>query len=99
MNERLMDPRLRLLNGLREAHERSGLSYREVAQICDIDHSYVGRILNGARTPARDILINLLAFTDGLSRLETDELVILVGYPPLWRSARLENREHNPLSS
>jgi len=32
MNERLMDPRLRLLNGLREAHEPSGLSYREVAQ-------------------------------------------------------------------
>lgn len=31
MNERLMDPRFRFLDGLREAHERSGLSYREVA--------------------------------------------------------------------
>ncbi|MCJ7568116.1 MAG: helix-turn-helix domain-containing protein [Anaerolineales bacterium] len=94
-----MDPRFRLLNGLREAHECSGLSYREVAQICDIDHSYVGRILNGARTPARDVLINLLAFAYGLSRLETDELLILVGYPPLGRSARREHREHSSISS
>jgi transcriptional regulator with XRE-family HTH domain len=99
MNERLMDPRLRLLNGLREAHERSGLSYREVAQICDIDHSYMGRILNGARTLARDVLMNLLAFAYGLSRLETDELLILVGYSPLGRSARREHREHSALSS
>ncbi len=99
MNERLMDPRLRLLKGLREAHERSSLSYREVAQICDIDHSHVGRILIGARTPARDIMINLLAFAYGLSRLETDELLILVGYPPLGRSARREHRELNTLSS
>lgn len=91
MNERLMDPRFRFLDGLREAHDRSGLSYREVGQICDIDHSYVGRILNGARIPARDVLINLLVFAYGLSRLETDELLILVGYPPLGRSAR---REH-----
>jgi transcriptional regulator with XRE-family HTH domain len=94
MNEHLMDPRYRFLDGLREAHERSGLSYREVAQICDIDHSYVGRILNGARIPARDVLINLLVFAYGLSRLETDELLILVGYPPLGRSARRLNLEH-----
>jgi transcriptional regulator with XRE-family HTH domain len=91
MNERLKNPRFRFLDRLREAHERSGLSYREVAQICDIDHSYVGRILNGARIPARDVLINLMVFAYGLNRLETDELLILVGYPPLGRSAR---REH-----
>jgi|GEM_PF-6366929 len=91
MNERLMDPRFRFLDELREAHERSGLSYREVARICDIDHSYVGRILHGTRIPARDVLINLLVFAYGFSRLETDELLILVGYPPLGRSAR---REH-----
>lgn len=85
-----MDPRFRFLNGLRDAHERSGLSYREVAQICDMDHSYVGRILNGARLPTRDVLINLMVFAYNLSRLETDELLILVGYPPLGRSARRE---------
>lgn len=91
MNERLRYLRFRFLDELREAHARSGLSYREVAQICDIDHSYVGRILNGARIPARDVLINLLVFAYGLSRLETDEMLILVGHPPLGRSAR---REH-----
>jgi len=90
MNETRADPRIRFLNDLREAHDRSGLSYREVGQICDIDHSYVGRILNGARIPARDVLINLLVFAYGLSRLETDELLVLVGYPPLGRSARRE---------
>ena len=31
MNERLMDPRFRFLDWLREAHARSSLSYREVA--------------------------------------------------------------------
>lgn len=90
MNERRADPRLQFLYELRDAHDRSGLSYREVARICDIDHSYVGRILNGARIPARDVLINLLVFAYGLNRLETDELLILVGYPPLGRSARRE---------
>lgn len=83
-----MNPQFRFLTRLREAHERSGLSYREVAQICDFDHSYVGRILNGARLPTRDVLINLMVFAYNLSRLETDELLILVGYPPLGRSAR-----------
>jgi transcriptional regulator with XRE-family HTH domain len=90
MNETSADPRTRFLTDLREAHDRSGLSYRDVGQICDIDHSYVGRILNGARIPARDVLINLLVFAYGLSRLETDESLILVGYPPLGRSARRE---------
>ena len=86
-----MDHRFIYLYELREAHERSGLTYREIAQICDIDHSYVGRILNGLRIPARDVLISLLVFAYGLSRLETDELLILSGYPPLGRSSR---REH-----
>jgi transcriptional regulator with XRE-family HTH domain len=90
MSEAQAGPRFRFFDELRQAHERSGLSYREVALICDIDHSYVGRILKGVRLPARDVLIALLGFAYGLSRLETDELLILAGYPPLGRSARRE---------
>jgi transcriptional regulator with XRE-family HTH domain len=98
MNSTRIEPRIRFLSNLREAHERSGLSYREVGVICDIDHSYVGRILNGARVPARDILINMLVFAYGLSRLETDELLVLVGYPPLGRSIRREPKSWMPES-
>lgn len=96
MNGASIDTRYRFLNHLREAHERSGLSYREVGTICDIDHSYVGRILKGVRIPARDVLINLLVFAYGLNRLETDELLVLVGYPPLGRSARREKLVTRP---
>ena len=98
MNSTRIEPRIRFLKDLREAHERSGLSYREVGAICDIDHSYVGRILNGTRIPARDVLINLLVFAYGLSRLETDELLVQVGYPPLGRSARREISGWSPES-
>ena len=77
---------------LTEAHERSGLSYREVAQACDLDPSYVHYILKGARRPHRDVLI-ALGFAYRLERWEMDEILLLAGLPPIGRSAIREFRQ------
>lgn len=79
------------LNKLIEVHERSGLSYREVAQECDLDPSYVHYILKGARRPHRDVLI-ALGFAYRLDRWEVDEILLLAGLPPIGRSAVREFR-------
>jgi hypothetical protein len=76
---------------LAEAHERSGLSLREVAQFSDLDPTYVHYILNGARRPPRDVVI-ALGFTYRLERTEVDEILLLAGLPPLGRSALKEYR-------
>jgi transcriptional regulator with XRE-family HTH domain len=77
---------------LREHHDCSGLSLRELATLCDMDHSYVSLILQGKRRPARDLLIALAAFGWGLDQRQTDELLLLAGWPPLGRSALREYR-------
>lgn len=71
---------------LGEAHERSGLSLREVAQASDLDPTYVHYILKGARRPQRDVII-ALGYTYRLERSEVDEILMLAGLPPLGRSA------------
>ncbi len=76
---------------LADAHERSGLSLREVAQFSDLDPTYVHYILNGARRPPRDVII-ALGFTYRLERTEVDEILLLAGLPPLGRSALKEYR-------
>jgi len=78
---------------IHEAHERSGLSLREVASICDLDHSYVSRTLNGERRPQRDVLISLCVFGWRQTQIETDEILLLAGLPPLGRSALREFRQ------
>ena len=78
---------------IQEAHERSGLSLREVASICDLDHSYVSRTLNGDRRPHRDVLISLCVFGWRQRRIETDEILLFAGLPPLGRSALREFRQ------
>lgn len=80
------------LNKITEAHERSGLSYREVAQACDLDPSYVHYILKGARRPHRDVLI-ALGFAYRLDRWEMDEILLLADLPPIGRSAVREYRK------
>jgi hypothetical protein len=77
---------------LTEVHERSGLSYREVALACDLDPSYVHYILKGARRPHRDVLI-ALGFAYRLDRWEMDEILLLADLPPLGRSAIREYRK------
>ena len=74
---------------LNEHHSRSGLSLREVAAACDLDHSYVSYILSGARRPRRDVII-ALGFAYGLELGEVDELLLLSGYPPIGRGSRRE---------
>jgi hypothetical protein len=78
---------------LNEWHTRSGLSLREVAQICDLDPTYVHYILRGARKPRRDVII-ALGFAYRLERIEVDEIPLLVDLPPLGRSAIREYRRH-----
>jgi len=76
---------------LSEAHERSGLSLREVAQVSDLDPTYVHYILKSARHPRRDVII-ALGFAYRLERTEVDEILLLAGLPPLGRSALKEYR-------
>jgi transcriptional regulator with XRE-family HTH domain len=73
------------LSRLREMHECSGLSLRDVAQAADLDPTYVHYILKGARRPRRDVII-ALGFAYSLDREEVDEILLLTGYPPLGRS-------------
>ena len=80
------------LNKLIEVHERSGLSYREIAHACDLDPSYVHYILKGARRPHRDVII-ALGFAYRLERWEVDEILLLAGLPPIGRSAIREYRQ------
>ncbi len=77
---------------LTDAHQRSGLSYREVADACDIDLSYVHYILKGARRPQRDVLI-AMGFAYRLDRWEMDEILLLAGLPPIGRNAIREYRQ------
>jgi transcriptional regulator with XRE-family HTH domain len=76
---------------LSEAHERSGLSLREVAMASDLDPTYVHYILKGTRRPRRDVII-ALGFAYRLERTEVDEILLLAGLPPLGRSALKEYR-------
>ena len=81
--------RSQYLDVLNEHHTRSGLSLREVAAACDLDHSYVSYILSGARRPRRDVII-ALGFAYGLELGDVDEILLLAGYPPLGRGSRRE---------
>ncbi len=69
------------ISRLTEAHERSGMSLREVARECDLDPSYVHYILKGARRPQRDVII-ALGIAYRLQRVELDEILLLAGLPP-----------------
>jgi transcriptional regulator with XRE-family HTH domain len=94
-----MNPSQSWLACLRELHHASGLSYRDIAVRCDLDHSYVALILEGKRRPGRDVLTLLLAFGYCVDRVETDHVLMLAGYPPFGRSARLEYRKSQRLPS
>jgi hypothetical protein len=80
------------LNKLNEAHERSGLSLREVGIACDVDQTYIHYILKGARRPQRDVII-AMGFAYRLERVEMDEILLLAGLPPIGRSALREYRQ------
>ena len=84
--------RTEFLDLINEYHSRSGLSLREVAQSCDLDHTYIHYILIGARRPHRDVII-ALGFAYGLERAEVDEILLLAGYPPIGRGTLREYRQ------
>jgi transcriptional regulator with XRE-family HTH domain len=83
---------------LREIHETTGQSLRELAAMSDLDPSYICLILNGQRNPSRDALVSL-GISWRLRLFDVDELLLLAGYPPLGRSARREYHQtvvHHP---
>ena len=80
-----MDDKDEYLERLIEAHERSGLSLREVVWACDLDLTDIIKILKGACRPRRDVII-ALGYSYLLDRIEMDEILILAGMPPLGRS-------------
>jgi hypothetical protein len=82
--------RAEFLAAINEAHTRSGLSLREIAQVCDLDHTYLHLILQGKRHPHRDVLISLCTFGWHLDPIETDTILMADGHPPLGRSIRRE---------
>lgn len=75
-------------NRIDEAHSKSGLSLRQLSEVCDVDYSYISRILSGQRKPTRDVVITLAVYGWNMDRVETDELLIAGGYQPLGRSTR-----------
>ena len=84
--------RSKYLELLNEYHDRSGLSLREVAQVCELDYTYIHYILTGARRPHRDVIISL-GFAYGMERMEVDEILLLAGYPPIGRGSLREYRQ------
>jgi len=92
-----------LLTRLREIHETTGLSLRELAVMSDLDSSYICLILNGQRNPSRDTLVSL-GISWRLGLFDIDGLLLLAGYPPLGRSAHREYHktvidQHRAISS
>jgi len=60
------------------------MSLRQVAEACDLDFTYIQRILSGSRRPRRDALI-ALGFAYQMELAEVDEILLLAGYPPIGR--------------
>ena len=89
----LSQARSNFLSLVGEAHRDCGKSLRDVAELCDVDHSYVSAILAGKRKPRRDVLICLCAFGWGLDRISVDEVLLSAGYPPLGQSVLKEYRQ------
>ncbi len=82
--------RAEFLAAIKEANTRSGLSLREIAQVCDLDLTYLHLILQGKRHPHRDVLISLCTFGWHLDSIEKDAILMADSHPPLGRSVRRE---------
>lgn len=80
---------LKLIN---EAHEDSGRTLQEVADLCNIDKSYLSRILHGTRKAKRDLMINLSWSGWGLGIEQGDEILKEGGYKTIlnWKKAGWE---------
>ncbi len=76
--------RVIFLDLLNDYHARSGMSLRQVAQACDLDYTYLQRILSGTRRPRRDVII-AMGFAYQMELGEVDEILLMAGYPPIGR--------------
>jgi hypothetical protein len=90
--EQLVNSKL-FLKLLNDYLSSSGLSYREVELLCDVDHSYLALMLKESRNPSRDVISSILAFGYKLDRIDVDKMLILAGHAPLGRSVRRRYRQ------
>jgi hypothetical protein len=80
---------------IKEAHLNSGRTLREVGELCYLNYSYIGRILNGERHPQRDQLI-LICFSGwNLDVYDTDLILKAGNYKTLndWKKAGWSQQE------
>jgi transcriptional regulator with XRE-family HTH domain len=87
--------RERFLQLINSYHVCSGATYREIEEVCEINFSYLSLILKGTRQPSRDVLIRLCHWGWRLNPADTDEVLMLAGFPPLSHRTRREWLEKN----
>lgn len=71
---------------MKRTGDRRGLSYRELADMAGINHSYVGKLLHGQQQPGRDIVEALIKAL--YPYLPPDDTLVAAGYlprTPRWR--------------
>lgn len=66
---------------LKTQREAMGLSQSKLADLADLDHSYVSRLESGARQPTRDAVYSLSTAL-GATETETRALLLAAGYSP-----------------
>jgi transcriptional regulator with XRE-family HTH domain len=64
---------------LRRYRERVELSQSKLAELAELDHSYVSRLESGTRTPSRKV-VEAIAEVLALRPYEQDELLAAAGY-------------------
>lgn len=69
---------------MRETWERSDRSQADIARDAWIDPGYLSKLLSGEKDrPSRDTVIRLAVWGLGLSRYDTDDLLLAAQYAPL----------------
>jgi transcriptional regulator with XRE-family HTH domain len=69
---------------LREKWERIDKSQADIARDAWIDPGYLSKLISGEKAkPSRDTIIRLATFGMGLTRYDTDDLLIAAEYAPL----------------
>jgi hypothetical protein len=80
---------------IKDAHNNSSRTLREVGDLCYLNYSYIGRILTGERRPRRDQLIVICFLGWNLDIYDTDLILKTGGYKPLinWVKAGWSQQE------
>ena len=71
------------VNLIRDAHQSSGCTLRDVGARTGLNFSYISQIINKQRRPSRDTLILLCTYGWNLELEVTDQLLESCRYKPL----------------